>query len=171
MVVLAVSVPDDLWQVAKAGLACDEDVVTIYYRTKVIERLIEPIAELNLSLRSRKCLDRLNVRYVYDLVQRSRRDLLAVRNFGMASLAEVERLVEKKGLCLNMNLGGLLPLEAAKTLIAARLAKPDPQPAQTGAEPERMPEPKSAEIRKRSAPARNRKGERRTSNKPIRGRT
>lgn len=51
--------------------------------------LSKPISELNLSVRARKCMARLGLTTVGELVQRSADDLLASRNFGVTSLNEV----------------------------------------------------------------------------------
>jgi DNA-directed RNA polymerase subunit alpha len=57
--------------------------------------LAKSVAELELSVRARRCLQRLNVQTLNDLVQYSEADLLATRNFGMTSLSEVKaRLIE-----------------------------------------------------------------------------
>jgi len=49
----------------------------------------KPISELNLSVRARKCMARLGLTSVGELVQRTADDLLASRNFGVTSLNEV----------------------------------------------------------------------------------
>ena len=51
--------------------------------------LSKPISELNLSVRARKCMARLGLTTVGELMQRSADDLLASRNFGVTSLNEV----------------------------------------------------------------------------------
>lgn len=57
--------------------------------------LSKPVSELELSVRSRRCLQRLNVQSLGDLIQLSEADLLATRNFGVTSLNEVKaRLAE-----------------------------------------------------------------------------
>ena len=44
--------------------------------------LSKPVSELELSVRSRRCLQRLNVSTLGDLIQLSEAELLAARNFG-----------------------------------------------------------------------------------------
>ncbi len=57
--------------------------------------LSKPVSELELSVRARRCLQRLNVQTLGDLIQYTETDLLATRNFGVTSLNEVRaRLVE-----------------------------------------------------------------------------
>jgi DNA-directed RNA polymerase subunit alpha len=51
--------------------------------------LSRPIAELNLSVRARKCMIRLGINTMGDLVRRTGDDLLECKNFGVTSLNEV----------------------------------------------------------------------------------
>jgi len=56
--------------------------------------LNKPVSDLNLSVRARKCMNRLNITTLGELVQRTADELLEAKNFGMTSLTEVrERLV------------------------------------------------------------------------------
>jgi len=57
-----------------------------------------PITELGLSARALKCLERLDVEYVDDLVQLSKRDLLRVRNMGEKTFEEINEKVKSMGL-------------------------------------------------------------------------
>ncbi|HKQ48410.1 MAG TPA: DNA-directed RNA polymerase subunit alpha C-terminal domain-containing protein [Phycisphaerae bacterium] len=53
------------------------------------------VATMELSVRSRKCLQRLGINTIGELVSRSEQELLASRNFGATSLKEIkDRLVE-----------------------------------------------------------------------------
>ncbi len=55
----------------------------------------KPVAELELSVRSRKCLQRLNINTIGELAMRTEADLLGTKNFGQTSLAEIkERLAQ-----------------------------------------------------------------------------
>jgi DNA-directed RNA polymerase subunit alpha len=54
----------------------------------VLER---PVADLNLSVRSRKCLSRLGIHQLADVVSRTPDELLSVRNFGVTSLNEIRQ--------------------------------------------------------------------------------
>jgi DNA-directed RNA polymerase subunit alpha len=55
--------------------------------------LNKPVTDLNLSVRARKCMNRLNITTLGELVQRTADELLEAKNFGMTSLTEVrERL-------------------------------------------------------------------------------
>jgi len=60
------------------------------------------VAELELSVRSRKCLMRLGVNSIGDLTQRTEAELLAIKNFGMTSLSEIKRRLAE----LNLSLRG-----------------------------------------------------------------
>jgi DNA-directed RNA polymerase subunit alpha len=55
----------------------------------------KPVSDLDLSVRSRKCLQRLNISTLGELAQRTEAELLGMRNFGQTSLSEIkERLAE-----------------------------------------------------------------------------
>jgi len=58
------------------------------------------VAELELSVRSRKCLMRLGIDSISELTQRSEAELLAIKNFGMTSLAEIKRRLTELGFAL-----------------------------------------------------------------------
>ena len=74
----------------------------------------EPIAEdsildasidsLELSIRSMNCLKNANIRTLRDLVSRSEREMVEIRNFGEKSLKEVRSKLEVMGLGFGMNL-------------------------------------------------------------------
>jgi len=49
----------------------------------------KPVSELNLSVRARKCMNRLGIATLGELVQRTADELLEAKNFGMTSLTEV----------------------------------------------------------------------------------
>ena len=51
--------------------------------------LDRPIADLNLSVRARKCMVRLGLSTIGELVRRTGDDLLECKNFGVTSLIEV----------------------------------------------------------------------------------
>src|SRR5207237_8615204 len=51
--------------------------------------LNKPVSDLNLSVRARKCMNRLGINTLGELVQRSADELLESKNFGMTSLNEV----------------------------------------------------------------------------------
>ncbi|MFO0837106.1 MAG: DNA-directed RNA polymerase subunit alpha C-terminal domain-containing protein [Phycisphaerae bacterium] len=62
--------------------------------------LSKPVSEIELSVRARRCLQRLNVITIGDLIQRSEPELLAARNFGVTSLNEIKSRLAELGLQL-----------------------------------------------------------------------
>lgn len=62
--------------------------------------LSRPISELNLSVRARKCMIRLAINTMADLVRRTGDDLLECKNFGVTSLNEVREKLTALGLKL-----------------------------------------------------------------------
>ena len=59
-----------------------------------------PVSELELSIRSRKCLQRLAITTLGELVARSEGELMSNKNFGMTSLAEIKSQLSQLGLSL-----------------------------------------------------------------------
>jgi DNA-directed RNA polymerase subunit alpha len=62
--------------------------------------LDRPVAELNLSVRARKCMVRLGINLLGELVRRTGDDLLECKNFGVTSLTEVREKLATIGLKL-----------------------------------------------------------------------
>lgn len=62
--------------------------------------LQRPIAELNLSVRARKCMIRLGIATIGELLRRTGDDLLECKNFGVTSLNEVREKLAVQGLKL-----------------------------------------------------------------------
>ena len=60
----------------------------------------KPVSELELSVRSRKALQRLGVTTVGELAIRSEAELLSIKNFGQTSLIEIKQQLERFGLTL-----------------------------------------------------------------------
>jgi len=64
-------------------------------------RLMEmPVADLQLSVRCRKCLNRLGITTVGELVNKTADELLSVRNFGVTSLNEIRAKLAELGTSL-----------------------------------------------------------------------
>ena len=92
----------------------------IYSRLSAVEMVEEPekevsepeentildqnIDSLELSIRSMNCLKNANIRTLRDLVSKSERDMVEIRNFGEKSLKEVREKLEALGLGFGMNL-------------------------------------------------------------------
>jgi DNA-directed RNA polymerase subunit alpha len=62
--------------------------------------LNRPVSDLNLSVRARKCMNRLGINTLGDLIQRTADELLESKNFGMTSLNEVREKLAQYGLTL-----------------------------------------------------------------------
>jgi DNA-directed RNA polymerase subunit alpha len=62
--------------------------------------LERPISDLNLSVRARKCMVRLGISTVGELIRKTGDDLLECKNFGVTSLNEVREKLEQHGLKL-----------------------------------------------------------------------
>jgi DNA-directed RNA polymerase subunit alpha len=62
--------------------------------------LTKPISDLNLSVRARKCMIRLGVSTIGELVRRTGDELLECKNFGVTSLNEVREKLTTHGLKL-----------------------------------------------------------------------
>jgi DNA-directed RNA polymerase subunit alpha len=78
-----------------------------------------PLSDFELSVRSRNCLKKMNLKSVGDLLKTSEQELLSYKNFGETSLNEIKALLGQKGLRLGQSLeGGGAP--AAGGLAAAR---------------------------------------------------
>jgi len=66
--------------------------------------LTTPVSDFELSVRSRNCLARMNVRNLGDLVRLTEEDLLGFKNFGETSLNEIKDMLKAKGLRFGMAL-------------------------------------------------------------------
>src|SRR6201994_1763336 len=73
-----------------------------------------PISDFELSVRSRNCLKKMNLRSLGDLLRTTEQELLSYKNFGETSLNEIKALLASKGLRLGQaaddskNVAGLL---------------------------------------------------------------
>ena len=89
----------------------------------LIDKLKQPIDELDLSVRSANCLKQIKIDFVYQLVKVTESQLLKVRNFGKKSSTEIKQKLEETGLCLDMSLNEKVNDELQR-LMAAQLEKP-----------------------------------------------
>lgn len=71
---------------------------------ELIRKLDMSVADLELTVRARNCLDSGEIASVAQLVQRSEPELLGLRSFGRTSLREVKRKLTELGLTLGMRL-------------------------------------------------------------------
>lgn len=60
----------------------------------------KPVSDLNLSVRARKCMNRLGINTLGELCQRTADELLEAKNFGVTSLKEVQEKLVNYGLKL-----------------------------------------------------------------------
>lgn len=88
-----------------------ESSTTMYYdeeQEKRIDRrnqvLEIPISDFELSVRSRNCLKKMNIRTLGDLLRVTEAELLAYKNFGETSLQEIKQILSQK----NLRLGQML---------------------------------------------------------------
>ncbi|HSL17906.1 MAG TPA: DNA-directed RNA polymerase subunit alpha [Methylomirabilota bacterium] len=87
------STVEEMETVAETDLETEEESV-----------LDASIDSLELSIRSMNCLKNANIRTLRDLVSRSEKDMVEIRNFGEKSLKEVRDKLEVLGLGFGMNL-------------------------------------------------------------------
>jgi DNA-directed RNA polymerase subunit alpha len=62
--------------------------------------LRKTIAELELSVRARRAIDKLGIRTLGDIVNKTEAELLACKNFGITSLTEIKERLSKFNLKL-----------------------------------------------------------------------
>ncbi len=60
----------------------------------------KPVDDLQLSVRARKCLQKLNLRSIGELTHKTEAELLGVKNFGVTSLNEIKKALTNLGLSL-----------------------------------------------------------------------
>lgn len=72
--------------------------------------LLQPVDDLELTVRSANCLKAENIFYIGDLIQRTETELLKTPNLGRKSLNEIKEVLASKGLTLGMKLENWPPL-------------------------------------------------------------
>ena len=70
-------------------------------KTQILET---PISDFELSVRSRNCFKKMNIKTLSDLMNITEAELLSYKNFGETSLREIKSVLESKGLYLGMAL-------------------------------------------------------------------
>jgi len=68
------------------------------------ENLFKTVDELELSVRSANCLQNANIKYIYELVEKTEAEMLKTKNFGRKSLNEIKEILAEMGLSLGMKL-------------------------------------------------------------------
>ncbi len=96
---------------AKLFLKDSEASVTMYYNpdadvahSKMSQVLDIPVTDFELSVRSRNCLRKMNIRTLGDLTRVSEQQLLSSKNFGETSLQEIKQILGAKTLRLGQAL-------------------------------------------------------------------
>lgn len=79
--------------------------------------LLQPIDDLDLTVRSANCLKAENIYFIGDLVQRTETELMKTPNLGKKSLTEIKQVLEQHNLSLGMQLDNWPPegLETSET--------------------------------------------------------
>ena len=84
-----------------------------------LRQLLEiPVTDFELTVRSRNCLRKMNIRTLGDLTRTTEAALLASKNFGETSLSEIKDMMGQKGVRLGM------ALEAGERAAGGMLAEP-----------------------------------------------
>lgn len=73
-------------------------------RSRKNQILETPISDFELSVRSRNCLRKMNIRTLGDLLNITETELLSYKNFGETSLREIKAILDQKGLRLGQAL-------------------------------------------------------------------
>ncbi len=69
---------------------------------EIDENLLKTIEDLELNVRASNCLRNHDIKYIWQLVQKTDFDLLNTRNFGKQSLKEIKAALKQLGLSLGM---------------------------------------------------------------------
>ena len=80
----------------------DEDIVK--KKGEESEVLNIPISDFELSVRSKNCLERMNIKTLADLTKVTELELLSYKNFGETSLNEIKHILNQKELRLGQSL-------------------------------------------------------------------
>jgi DNA-directed RNA polymerase subunit alpha len=89
---------------ASKGMFYDEEAERGYTVLKQLHEI--PVTDFELSVRSRNCLRKMNIRTLGDLTRTTEAALLSSKNFGETSLSEIKEMMQAKGLRLGMSLEG-----------------------------------------------------------------
>jgi len=81
---------------------------------KIDPKLLRPVDDLELTVRSANCLKAENIYYIGDLIQRTEIELLKTPNLGRKSLNEIKEVLDSRGLSLGMKLEDWPPTKPEK---------------------------------------------------------
>ncbi|MBX3462430.1 MAG: tetratricopeptide repeat protein [Planctomycetes bacterium] len=96
-----------------------------------------PINDFELSVRSRNCLAKMNIKTLGDLVKKTEAELLSYKNFGETSLTEIKEILKNKGLRLGMTADELMSKDLGEA--TEPVARPEEQPDPNSPDPTRRP--------------------------------
>jgi DNA-directed RNA polymerase subunit alpha len=103
---------------------------TMYYdeegerrRDKRNQVLEIPVTDFELSVRSRNCLKKMNIRNLGDLIRHSEQELLSYKNFGETSLQEIKDMLASK----NLRLGMTVEAAEERRTVAPPVVAPPPR--------------------------------------------
>jgi DNA-directed RNA polymerase subunit alpha len=109
---------------------------TMYYdeegerrRDKRNQVLDIPVTDFELSVRSRNCLKKMNIRNLGDLIRHSEQELLSYKNFGETSLQEIKDMLASK----NLRLGMTVEAAEERRVVAPPVVAPPPRSTGTQA--------------------------------------
>jgi len=85
-----------------------------------------PISEFELTIRSRNCLESMNIMTLGDLVRTTEVELLGYKNFGETSLNEIKHLLAERGLRLGQDLEEVEEEERVRKVLTGEQEKGDP---------------------------------------------
>jgi DNA-directed RNA polymerase subunit alpha len=87
-----------------------------------------PINDFELSVRSRNCLAKMNIRTLGDLVKKTEAELLGYKNFGETSLNEIKEILKNKGLRLGMTADELMSRDLGEPTEPTFVTEEQPDP-------------------------------------------
>ena len=82
------------------------------------DNLFKRVDELELSVRSANCLQNANIKYIYELVEKTEAEMLKTKNFGRKSLKEIKAVLSELGLELGMSIDNFDPEKAPASAAA-----------------------------------------------------
>ncbi len=85
---------------ASAGMFYSPEATKQRAKLEAILRI--PVTDFELSVRSRNCLAKMNIKCLGDLVKRTESEMLAYKNFGETSLREIRDMLVSRNLRLGM---------------------------------------------------------------------
>ncbi|MFI5341816.1 MAG: DNA/RNA non-specific endonuclease [Candidatus Methylomirabilales bacterium] len=142
VVSITVRLPEELWQAARLWASREGNENTVVVRAledylsrshedqverqpgkyaALVRGLSTLVEDLHLSARAATCLRMLQIRFMYELVEKTPRDLWMQRNFDKKSLGEVEDKLAALGLTLGMALDPTAYAAAVTAVVVASI--------------------------------------------------